>query len=111
MSSIETVCPMSHLPSSRRERLPLAMARRAHGTVPMPGSKSISNRVLLLSALARGETRISGLLDSDDTQVMLAALRTLGVAVTDGAPGCVRIVGCTSFPNSDVALFLGNAGT
>jgi len=87
------------------------MARRAHGTVPMPGSKSISNRVLLLSALARGETRISGLLDSDDTQVMLAALRTLGVAVTDGAPGCVRIVGCTSFPNSDVALFLGNAGT
>lgn len=77
----------------------------------MPGSKSISNRVLLLSALARGETRISGLLDSDDTRVMLAALRALGVAVIDEQPGCVRIAGCSSFPNSDVALFLGNAGT
>ena len=102
---------MSHLPTSRRERLSLALARRAHGTVPMPGSKSISNRVLLLSALARGETRISGLLDSDDTRVMLAALRALGVAVVDEAPGRVRIAGCASFPNSGIALFLGNAGT
>nr|MBF0682939.1 3-phosphoshikimate 1-carboxyvinyltransferase [Pseudomonas sp.] len=102
---------MSHSPSSRRDRLPLASVRHARGTVPMPGSKSISNRVLLLSALAQGETRISGLLDSDDTRVMLDSLRALGVAIVgDGADG-VRIAGCSSFPNSGMELFLGNAGT
>src|SRR5690554_5545632 len=77
----------------------------------MPGCRSISNRGLLVSALAHGGTRIWGLLDSDDTSVMLAALRALGVAIDDDGPGCVRIVGRSSFPNSDVALFLGNAGT
>jgi 3-phosphoshikimate 1-carboxyvinyltransferase len=50
----------------------------AHGTVTLPGSKSISNRVLLLAALSRGRTVIHDLLDSDDTRVMLAALAQLG---------------------------------
>ena len=63
--------------------LDLPRARRAQGVMALPGSKSISNRVLLLAAIADGETAITGLLDSDDTRVMLAALRQLGVAVSD----------------------------
>ena len=54
--------------------LELKPARRARGTVRLPGSKSISNRVLLLAALAAGETEVSGLLDADDTRVMREAL-------------------------------------
>ena len=63
------------------EFLDLAPIRSVAGTVKLPGSKSISNRVLLLAALASGETRLHDLLDSDDTRVMLDALRTLGIAV------------------------------
>ena len=59
--------------------LDLAPIRWVRGTVRLPGSKSISNRILLLAALARGETRIHDLLESDDTQRMLEALRTLGI--------------------------------
>ncbi len=68
------------------EHLDLGPFSRASGTVRLPGSKSISNRVLLLAALAEGETTITNLLDSDDTRVMLAALATLGVrhAANDG---------------------------
>jgi len=54
----------------------------ASGSVQLPGSKSISNRVLLLAALSAGTTTIHDLLDSDDTRVMLAALRELGCQVT-----------------------------
>ncbi|MDP2252546.1 MAG: 3-phosphoshikimate 1-carboxyvinyltransferase, partial [Thiobacillus sp.] len=59
--------------------LDLASSTAARGTVRLPGSKSISNRVLLLAALADGMTEVYDLLDSDDTRHMLAALRTLGV--------------------------------
>ena len=52
---------------------------RASGSVRLPGSKSISNRVLLLAALSQGETEIGGLLDADDTRVMKVALEKLGV--------------------------------
>ncbi|HWI36838.1 MAG TPA: 3-phosphoshikimate 1-carboxyvinyltransferase, partial [Burkholderiales bacterium] len=52
------------------EVLDLKPAVRARGTVRLPGSKSISNRVLLLAAIAGGETEVSGLLDADDTRVM-----------------------------------------
>jgi 3-phosphoshikimate 1-carboxyvinyltransferase len=58
--------------------LDLGPLSRAAGTVRLPGSKSISNRVLLLAALAEGETEVRGVLDADDTQVMRAALGTLG---------------------------------
>ncbi len=61
------------------EFLDLGPFSRASGTVRLPGSKSISNRVLLLAALAEGETTITNLLDSDDTRVMLDALEKLGV--------------------------------
>jgi 3-phosphoshikimate 1-carboxyvinyltransferase len=57
----------------------LAPLAHAQGTVKLPGSKSISNRVLLLAALAAGTTTLTGLLESDDTAVMLAALRMLGI--------------------------------
>jgi 3-phosphoshikimate 1-carboxyvinyltransferase len=55
------------------------------GSVKLPGSKSISNRALLLAALAEGSTRIENLLDSDDTQHMLAALTSLGIRLEPDA--------------------------
>ena len=77
----------------------------------MPGSKSISNRVLLLSALAAGETLIVDLLDADDTRVMREALSALGVSLEE-VDGGLRVAGCSGhFPQRDAHLFLGNAGT
>jgi 3-phosphoshikimate 1-carboxyvinyltransferase len=91
--------------------LELAPIRRAAGTVRLPGSKSISNRMLLLAALAEGDTRILDLLDSDDTRHMLAALRQLGVACEQAGPALrVRGVG-GAFKVKSADLFLGNAGT
>ena len=82
------------------------------GTVKLPGSKSISNRVLLLAALASGETRLHDLLDSDDTRVMQDALRTLGIAVKRGDRGETVVTGAGgAFPVKAAELFLGNAGT
>jgi 3-phosphoshikimate 1-carboxyvinyltransferase len=93
------------------EHLDLGPYARASGTVRLPGSKSISNRVLLLAALANGETSITNLLDSDDTRVMIAALKTLGVAVRqDGERVIVNGTG-GAFASKSAELFLGNAGT
>jgi 3-phosphoshikimate 1-carboxyvinyltransferase len=91
--------------------LDLPPLQSAHGTVRLPGSKSISNRVLLLAGLSRGTTTVYDLLDSDDTQVMLTALRQLGCDVqTDGTT--VRITGLGgTLPVKQAQLFLGNAGT
>ncbi len=83
----------------------------ASGTVVLPGSKSISNRVLLLSALSQGTTTLHDLLDSDDTRVMLDALKILGCGVRqtgttveiDGLGGQLR--------HKEAELFMGNAGT
>ena len=83
---------------------------RVAGSVKMPGSKSISNRVLLLSALARGTTRVRDLLDADDTRVMIEALKRLGVEVAH-LDGGVEIRGAGAFPVKDADLALGNAGT
>jgi 3-phosphoshikimate 1-carboxyvinyltransferase len=84
---------------------------KAEGTVALPGSKSISNRVLLLSALASGATRLKGLLDADDTQVMRAALKTLGIKIDETDEDCV-VQGCAGrLPNQQADLFMGNAGT
>jgi 3-phosphoshikimate 1-carboxyvinyltransferase len=95
------------------EHLDLAHASGAAGTVRLPGSKSISNRTLLLAALAEGETELAGLLDSDDTRVMLDALRALGVTVRPGsAQGHVHVEGRSrGFSVKKADLFLGNAGT
>ena len=83
----------------------------ASGSLVLPGSKSISNRVLLLSALCHGSTRLHDLLDSDDTRVMLTALRQLGCGVRqvgnqvdiDGLGGRLAC--------QQAELFMGNAGT
>lgn len=96
---------------SRLAFLDIAPAKRAQGTVALPGSKSISNRVLLLSALAQGTTRIQGLLASDDTAVMLAALIQLGVEVNTHSSDSVSVTGVARFPVKDAQLFMGNAGT
>ncbi|MCB1944028.1 MAG: bifunctional 3-phosphoshikimate 1-carboxyvinyltransferase/cytidylate kinase [Candidatus Accumulibacter sp.] len=84
----------------------------ARGTVRLPGSKSISNRVLLLAALAAGETEVRDLLQSDDTTRMLEALRTLGVSIEPLADGALRVGGVAGvLPVRQAELFLGNAGT
>ena len=94
------------------EFLGLPQLISASGTVRLPGSKSISNRVLLLAALAEGETEVRDLLASDDTERMLDALRALGVGVTHLGGENWLIKGCAgSFPVKQAELFLGNAGT
>ena len=84
----------------------------AQGTVTLPGSKSISNRVLLLSALCEGTTVVHDLLDSDDTRVMLAALRQLGCGVqVEGTTVTITGLGGRAWPNKAIEFFMGNAGT
>ncbi|WP_334135585.1 bifunctional 3-phosphoshikimate 1-carboxyvinyltransferase/cytidylate kinase [Tepidimonas sp.] len=86
--------------------------RAAAGAVRLPGSKSISNRVLLLAALCDGETVIEDLLDSDDTRVMLDALVALGCSLQRLGPSTVRIRGLGGrLAVRQARLFLGNAGT
>ncbi|MES2785629.1 MAG: bifunctional 3-phosphoshikimate 1-carboxyvinyltransferase/cytidylate kinase, partial [Pseudomonadota bacterium] len=83
----------------------------ASGEVLLPGSKSISNRVLLLAALSSGSTLVQDVLDSDDTRVMLDALRALGCGVRHIGTD-VEITGFAEHgPASHARLFLGNAGT
>ncbi|HMV16610.1 MAG TPA: bifunctional 3-phosphoshikimate 1-carboxyvinyltransferase/cytidylate kinase [Rhodocyclaceae bacterium] len=83
---------------------------RAVGEVRLPGSKSISNRVLLLAALAEGTTRVEALLDSDDTRVMRDALVALGVGLQQEGDTLV-VTGCGGrFPNARADLFVGNSG-
>jgi 3-phosphoshikimate 1-carboxyvinyltransferase len=93
------------------EFLDLPPIERVAGTVRMPGSKSISNRVLLLAALARGTSELEGLLESDDTQVMLDALTTLGIAWHKDAAHRYVIAGAGGpVPNKQADLFLGLSG-
>jgi 3-phosphoshikimate 1-carboxyvinyltransferase len=92
--------------------LDLPALSRAAGTVRLPGSKSISNRMLLLAALAEGTTELRDVLDSDDTRVMHAALATLGVGMDHCGPNAWRVRGVGGpFPVKQADLFLGNAGT
>ena len=94
------------------EFLDLPAASLAAGTVCLPGSKSISNRTLLLAALSLGETQINDLLASDDTDRMLEALTALGVSVEKLGAHQYRVTGCDGqFPVKNADLFLGNAGT
>jgi 3-phosphoshikimate 1-carboxyvinyltransferase len=96
--------------------LDLRAVKTALGTVRLPGSKSISNRVLLLAALADGATQICDMLVSDDTARMLDALQALGVSIIKVSKGVYRVQGVGAhfpfrFPVDKAALFLGNAGT
>lgn len=99
------------------EQLHLPAFHHAEGEIKLPGSKSISNRTLLLAALAKCTTEIRDLLASDDTARMLEALKLLGVKLEKISDNDWRVHGCNStFPNKGSAnqpvdLFLGNAGT
>ena len=94
------------------ESLRLEARRLKPSTVALPGSKSISNRTLLLAALSDGACTIRSLLKSDDTDRMLDALVALGVRIERLSDGLVRVHGCGGrFPVSEADLFLGNAGT
>jgi len=106
------------------EQLHLPAASKAAGTIKLPGSKSISNRTLLLAALSQPQraggivlqgTNIYGLLKSDDTDRMLEALKCLGVEITEeelDGKELLRIQNPTGkFENKEATLFLGNAGT
>ena len=92
--------------------LDLPALQGASGTVTLPGSKSISNRVLLLSALCQGTTVVHDLLDSDDTRVMLAALRQLGCGVdVQGTTVTITGLGGELKHHDAIEFFMGNAGT
>jgi 3-phosphoshikimate 1-carboxyvinyltransferase len=92
--------------------LDLPPLHSASGTITLPGSKSISNRVLLLSALCQGTTTVHDLLDSDDTRVMLAALRQLGCGVQEaGTTVTVAGLGGHLQYAEPIEFFMGNAGT
>jgi 3-phosphoshikimate 1-carboxyvinyltransferase len=85
--------------------------RSAGGSITLPGSKSISNRVLLLAALTQGRTTLHDVLDSDDTRVMLTALRALGCDIQQTGNSVV-IDGLGGQPkHREARLFMGNAGT
>lgn len=96
------------------EQLTLAPIAKVQGEVNVPGSKSLSNRALLLAALSEGETLLTNLLDSDDIRHMLTALTQLGVSysLSDDKTQCkVTGLGRTFDVAKSVSLFLGNAGT
>ncbi len=95
-------------------RLPIEpLAQPPDATVRVPGSKSITNRAMLLAALARGRSTLRGALHSDDTRYMAAALRELGVAVEVRREGTeIEVAGCGGdWPADHAELFVGNAGT
>jgi 3-phosphoshikimate 1-carboxyvinyltransferase len=97
--------------AARSSVLTVPPIARARGQVRLPGSKSISNRALLLAALSEQRTELTGVLHADDTRVMIDALRTLGVTV-DSDPDRTVVSGCGGrFPQRQAELFLGNAGT
>jgi len=90
---------------------PVPVRRRLTGKIAIPGSKSITNRVLLIAALARGTSRITGALKSDDTQYMARALEQLGVKVSDTGDTEFLVESTGTLTPSQTPLFLGNAGT
>ena len=86
-------------------------ARPLEGRVAPPGSKSITNRALLLAALARGTSRLTGALKSDDTRRMVEALRAMGVVVEEPDATSFVVTGTGRLQTPAAPLFLGNAGT
>ncbi|EAZ35730.1 hypothetical protein OsJ_20021 [Oryza sativa Japonica Group] len=105
-------------PAAKAEEIVLQPIREISGAVQLPGSKSLSNRILLLSALSEGTTVVDNLLNSEDVHYMLEALKALGLSVeADKVAKRAVVVGCGGkFPvekdaKEEVQLFLGNAGT
>lgn len=81
------------------------------GKVTLPGSKSVTNRALLVAGLARGTSRLTGILRSDDTKYMMAALRAMGVEIAEIDETTVDVHGTGVLSPAHEPLFLGNAGT
>jgi 3-phosphoshikimate 1-carboxyvinyltransferase len=107
-----TSTPRPRAIAERPAHLDLAPIDGVAGTVRLPGSKSISNRVLLLAALAEGDTLVREVLDADDTGHMLTALAKLGVPCVPAGGRDFRVTGVGgAFPVKSAELFLGNAGT
>lgn len=94
------------------ETLSLSPIQVLSGLIDLPGSKSLSNRILLLAALSSGTTLVSNLLDSDDIRYMKAALTAVGILHSIEEDGKVSVTGCSGeWPVANAELFLGNAGT
>ncbi len=96
------------------ESLTLQPIAKFNGTINLPGSKSVSNRALLLAAMAKGKTRLTNLLDSDDVRHMLNALKALGIHYQLSDCHTICDIDGTDGPlksNSALEIFLGNAGT
>ena len=96
------------------EKITLAPISAVEGIINLPGSKSLSNRALLLAALAKGTTKVTNLLDSDDIRHMLNALKALGVRyqLSDDKTICeIEGLGGAFNIQDNLSLFLGNAGT
>lgn len=96
--------------TSTQDVLSVEPISRASGSVYLPGSKSISNRALLLSALCEGKTELTGLLKAEDTERMLEALTKLGVGVTE-EKATLTVSSQGEFPVKKADIFVGNAGT
>ncbi|MEI7410808.1 3-phosphoshikimate 1-carboxyvinyltransferase [Pectobacterium aroidearum] len=97
-----------------QESLTLQPIKLINGTLNLPGSKSVSNRALLLAALSEGKTRLTNLLDSDDVRHMLTALTALGVEYhlsSDRTVCEITGLGGAFTASQPLELFLGNAGT
>lgn len=95
------------------ESLEIRPSGPTRGSIRPPGSKSLTNRALICAALAEGASRLTGALDSDDTRVMVEALRTLGIAAEhDRAARTIEVAGCGgNIPGNQADLFIGNSGT
>ena len=98
---------------SLADKLTLSPIREISGIVNLPGSKSLSNRILLLIMLAKGQTEIQNLLDSDDIRRMVEALEKLGIEFEENrAENRISVIGTGGLiPVSEATLMLGNAGT
>ena len=95
------------------EITPVPLDKPLAAQVQVPGSKSLTNRALIVAALRHGRTTLSGVLDSEDTQVMIDALRQLGIAVEhDPAAATMTVKGCGGkIPNREASLWVANSGT
>ena len=89
------------------------VAEPVRGSIRPPGSKSLTNRALVIAALASGTTKLTGVLASDDTRVMVESLNRLGVSVTHDVDSCtMEVAGCGGKPPAEKAeLWLENSGT
>ncbi|MDP6605630.1 MAG: 3-phosphoshikimate 1-carboxyvinyltransferase, partial [Dehalococcoidia bacterium] len=100
-------------PATQEASVIVRPAARLRGAIAVPGDKSITHRALMFNALARGDARIDGFLDADDTHSTAAALRALGVRIDDSQPGVVTVYGRgrDALTEPDDVLDCGNSGT